>query len=646
MKNWSVRQKILVSAVLTLLVSMLLTSVLSARLFKAALTERLEEYELVRTVEAIRNDLDRSVSVPLEQTRVLAANTFLLDWMAAGEPAEGIAAWQRFAAKLKETTGAVTVSWVSEATRNYYDSEKGLSRQIDPDGADSWFKAFMASGKAAEFNLGVEASSPNVLMFTNVLAADGAGHRASASLGLDVTAMADRVRKLAVGKSGQVFVVDSRGQIQIHRNPELVKVNDKVKLGSLPGLATEGDKLLAKNNFNLVHVNGANGPVIMVSSYLPIADWFVIVEIPEAEIYAPINRGLTLLAVVDVVVLALALGLVLWTANSLTRPLARLRDAMRGLASGSGDLTQRLRVDSGDEIGAIAASFNLFMEQLRGMFQRVREQTDLLGASVEQLGTMTQQLSSGSRQSADLTTQTAATIEEITVSIAHTASHAQDVARSAEQAGQLSSTNAAAVSSVAREIDTISKSMDLLSDTMKDLEARSAQIGSVANVIKEIADQTNLLALNAAIEAARAGEQGRGFAVVADEVRKLAERTGKATVEIDQMVGGMRTNASNAMVRVGETHAAVQTGVAQVATVLAQIDAIREAMKGVVDSITEIRDATTEQSRATEAMAQSAERMSTTALEGDAEIQRTSAVITQLEGMAGELRQIVANFRV
>ncbi|WP_172198099.1 methyl-accepting chemotaxis protein [Niveibacterium sp. COAC-50] len=646
MKNWSVRQKILVSVVLTLLVSMLITSLLSARLFKAALTERLEEYELVRTVEAIRNDLDRSVSVPLEQTRVLAANTFMLDWMAAGEPAEGVAAWQRFAAKVKDATGAVTVSWVSEATRNYYDSAKGLSRQIDPDGADSWFKAFMSSGKAAEFNLGVEASSPNVLMFTNVLAADSAGHRASVSLGLDVTAMADRVRKLAVGKSGQVFVVDAHGQIQIHRNPELVKVNDKVKLNSLPGLATDAEKLLVKNNFNLVHVSGPNGPSIMVSSYLPIADWFVVVEIPEAEIYAPINRGLTLLAIADVVVLALALMLVLWIANSLTRPLARLRDAMRGLASGSGDLTQRLHVDSGDEIGAIAGSFNLFMEQLRSMFQRVREQTDLLGASVEQLGAMTQQLSSGSRHSADLTTQTAATIEEITVSIAHTASHAQDVAHSAEQAGQMSSTNAAAVSSVASEIDTISKSMDVLSEAMKDLEARSAQIGSVANVIKEIADQTNLLALNAAIEAARAGEQGRGFAVVADEVRKLAERTGKATVEIDQMVGGMRTNAANAMLRVGETHAAVQTGVGQVATVLAQIDSIREAMKGVVDSIAEIRDATTEQSRATEAMAQTAERMSATALEGDAEIQRTSAVITQLEVMAGELRQIVGNFRV
>ena len=230
MKSWSVRNKILFSVTLILVAALSITGVLSGQMFKSTLTERLEQYELVRTVEAVRNDIDKSVSVPLEQTRMLATNTYLLNWMDSGEPASGIPAWQTYAQQVKKTTGAAVVSWVSESTKNYYDDSKGLSRQVDPDGHDGWFKAFMASGKGAEFNLGQEPGKPELLMFINVLAKDDSGHRANASMGFDITAMAERVRKLAIGKTGQVFVVDEAGKIQIHRNPDLVKVDNKVEL--------------------------------------------------------------------------------------------------------------------------------------------------------------------------------------------------------------------------------------------------------------------------------------------------------------------------------------------------------------------------------------------------------------------------------
>ena len=120
MKSWSVRNKILLSVALILLAALSITGFMSAQMFKSALTERLEQYELVRTVEAVRNDIDKSVSVPLEQTRMLAANTFLRSWMAAGEPASGIPAWQKYAQEVKKVTNAAVVSWISESTKNYW----------------------------------------------------------------------------------------------------------------------------------------------------------------------------------------------------------------------------------------------------------------------------------------------------------------------------------------------------------------------------------------------------------------------------------------------------------------------------------------------------------------------------------------------
>ena len=644
--HWSVRRKILVSVIAVQLASLLAVGLLSGYLFRNSAIDRLERNELVATVNAVRNDIDKTISVAIAQTRQLAVNTFLLDWMAAGEPAAGVPAWQRFAQALRAESRASQVAWISERTGNYYDDSKGLARRIDPGPSDNWFRGFLGSGMPFNLNLGSEASTGKNTLYVNALAKDAQGQRAVVSIGLDVTEMAERIRSIKVGEAGQVFVVSEQGQIQLHRDPALVKVDNKVELKNLPGMATVAATLLNKGAYNLAHYAGPQGEMIIASSYLPSTGWFVVVEIPQAEISAHVAAKLRWLVVLDIVVLAVAILMTVVVARSITGPLGKLSEAMRALTTGHGDLTIRLAVESEDETGRIARSFNLFMEQLHGMFVRVRDQSERLNRSVAELGDLANQLAQVSSANTDLAEATAATIEEITVSVSHIADNTQGAAQVVSEAGDLSQQSSTSVGRVSQEIGAVAQAMDSLSEVMRELETRSGQVGSIASVIKEIADQTNLLALNAAIEAARAGEQGRGFAVVADEVRKLAERTSSATVEIEQMVSAMRAASESAMGRVAQTHVTVKASVDLADKALGQISAIGTSMQDIVHKTHEIRDSAKEQSRATEEMAKAAERMSTQAQAEDAEIERAREVVVQLEQLSQALRQVVGTFKL
>ena len=628
------------------LASLLAVGLLSGYLFRNSAIDRLERNELVATVNAVRNDIDKTISVAIAQTRQLAVNTFLLDWMAAGEPAAGVPAWQRFAQALRAESRASQVAWISERTGNYYDDSKGLAHRIDPGPSDNWFRGFLGSGMPFNLNLGSEASTGKNTLYVNALAKDAQGQRAVVSIGLDVTEMAERIRSIKVGEAGQVFVVSEQGQIQLHRDPALVKVDNKVELKNLPGMATVAATLLNKGAYNLAHYAGPQGEMIIASSYLPSTGWFVVVEIPQAEISAHVAAKLRWLVVLDIVVLAVAILMTVVVARSITGPLGKLSEAMRALTTGHGDLTIRLAVESEDETGRIARSFNLFMEQLHGMFVRVRDQSERLNRSVAELGDLANQLAQVSSANTDLAEATAATIEEITVSVSHIADNTQGAAQVVSEAGDLSQQSSTSVGRVSQEIGAVAQAMDSLSEVMRELETRFGQVGSIASVIKEIADQTNLLALNAAIEAARAGEQGRGFAVVADEVRKLAERTSSATVEIEQMVSAMRAASESAMGRVAQTHVTVKASVDLADKALGQISAIGTSMQDIVHKTHEIRDSAKEQSRATEEMAKAAERMSTQAQAEDAEIERAREVVVQLEQLSQALRQVVGTFKL
>lgn len=346
------------------------------------------------------------------------------------------------------------------------------------------------------------------------------------------------------------------------------------------------------------------------------------------------------------VVLVAALLISLWLGNVIARPLQKLRDMVHSLTAGHGDLTIQLQIDSKDEIGDIARHFNTFMGQLRQMFVMVRDETSKLTQGTATLEDMAKRLADDSATQSDMASSTAATIEQITTSINLIASHTHDAEKTVQATGQQSATSAAEVANLAGQIHGAANAVDDLAGVMNELDQRAEQIHSVINVIRDIADQTNLLALNAAIEAARAGEQGRGFAVVADEVRKLAERTGQATVEITQTISTMREHSRHALGKMQATHDSVKAGADMASVVSEKILVIQRDVLGVVQQIEEISLSAREQSAATVEMAQSAEQISSMAQAGKEALQDAKAVIHGLNQFSHELQDMVGRFKL
>jgi glucose/mannose transport system substrate-binding protein len=328
------------------------------------------------------------------------------------------------------------------------------------------------------------------------------------------------------------------------------------------------------------------------------------------------------------------------------RPLQILSRTMQSLAASGGDLNTRIAIHSHDEFGEIARGFNQYSQNLQATFREVQRDMEGLSLGLRELTTVTGQLVKDSHTQSDYAAATAAAVEEITVSITHIADNANDVDQTVGETQGLSSVSAAAVQGVADEVGQMTASFELLGETMSTLSKHSQEIGTIVSVIKDIAQQTNLLALNAAIEAARAGEQGRGFAVVADEVRKLAERSASATVEITQRIETVDRETQNVVSSMNSTASRITGSAERAEDARQQMLTIGEKMSTVVTVVKEIADSTREQTAASTTMARSVEQINNMSQSSDSALQQAKRALEQLDSRARDLMEAVGKFQL
>jgi methyl-accepting chemotaxis protein len=310
----------------------------------------------------------------------------------------------------------------------------------------------------------------------------------------------------------------------------------------------------------------------------------------------------------------------------------------------AGDLTSPVHTEASDST-SLLANIRIMQDTLRNMISTIISNAAQVSSAADQLLGASEEVADRARQQSDAAASMAATVEEMAVSIDQVKENAAEARSISQDAGQISQEGASVIHNAATEMRKISEAVQSSSSIVEDLGKQSDQITSIVNTIKEIADQTNLLALNAAIEAARAGEQGRGFAVVADEVRKLAERTSLSTTEIAGMVskiqGGTRSAVSSMQAGVEQ----VSNGVELANQAGESINRIRDGALRVTEVVNGISGAIAEQSTAGNQIAQQLETIAQMSEESAIAVGHTATAARHLHTLSASLHQTVAQFK-
>ncbi|MFM5500349.1 methyl-accepting chemotaxis protein [Aeromonas veronii] len=558
---WSglgIRTRILSGVAILMVIAISCITLILEQISHTQAQQRVERYELPSSVDRIANQLTAQLTQHLTEAQALASNSFVIDWLTAGMPEAEWPEMERYFQALQRRLGGnvFIAPRQTNTLLNFSDGPTAQKALSESDPKDEWFYGFLQRNQPYELNLDISDFNQRASLYINTAVTHEGNTLAVAGTSIDMSTLSKLISSYRIGKSGQVYLADMEGNIEIHPALEQKDAahHQQSFLDTVKRLIPKAGEQVAVEALTL-----EGETYLLAVRYIPTLNRLLIGEINSAELEEGLHESRQLIIMVSLAIGTLAMLASAWLAHSISRPIRQAADGMHHITADR-DLATRLDFSDESELGQMAQSFNRLIQSLNQSFSRFQQSGSALSAQSSQTLHQAQAL-------AGEACQQARSIQELTNVVAAIGSNAEQIASRSEGVSDVTRRIADHMLSVEQDViqsadrlDTLRSSIGTSSALLEEVVRDSNNITQIMNLIRDVSNQTNLLALNAAIEAARAGDMGRGFAVVADEVRQLAVRTQTATKDVQDLILRLQEGTRQASSSMAGSHTLSEEG--------------------------------------------------------------------------------------
>ncbi|AXV22581.1 MULTISPECIES: methyl-accepting chemotaxis protein [Aeromonas] len=621
MKNLSLKQKILLSVVIALSLVILLLSWQSYSSQKSLLLQgSQEQLQRLGTQQAER------------VSDWLAARRDVIQALGNKAGAEPLNALQQ-----AQVSGRFQLTYFGESSGKMNDSDPSINRDGYDPRSRGWYQEAMSKG-------GLIVTKPYLDVAYNIMVVTLAQPVSGGVVGgdLSIASLVEDVTKMQLPADGFA--------IMMHKDGTIIAYKDAAK-AMKPASEIDNDLTNAlieqsKSSKDLVpaYFDSEGRDKLLWAADIPDTDWELVLVLDKAALEAPLSSLLMTQLGMALLVLVGSILAISWLVSMLLGPLTKVSQALARIADGNGDLTQRIKIDANDEVGQLANSFNRFVGSQHQLIGNIRQLANELNADAERSLVTNQAAVDELQRQQQEVTMVATAVTEMASATMEIAGNAENTAAAAQQSAQSSEQGKMLVNKTRQSINGLAEEVGQATEVIGELSRHAQAITSILSTIQGIAEQTNLLALNAAIEAARAGEQGRGFAVVADEVRVLSRRTQDSTQQIQSTIETLQQTTARAVSLMQTSQGLADNSVQDADQAVRALEEITSAISLISDMAGQIATAAEEQTQVTGEITQNTTAIKDVSDEITASAMRDLDQAHSLKGRAADLNQQVSTF--